>query len=363
MSATTSSSSNISPVLEENLLKKPSSNYDLDFPKNVTLGELTFDKRRLVVLDKNMKIADAARLLQQENFISAPVFDKEMKYFVGILDVVDIARWVALGCSLERAYKDKDFENFGFADGTVQDILNQSEKSKRIFIFDSNQSLESAMKILSFRDHRVIVCNSREWHHVLLPVVSPQTNKIEFKEIETSKSYSILTQSDVVQYIFQHRDKFSPPLFQQFSQQLDVLGLVDVTSGGASIVKAIKSERAIDGFLKMFDEGVSALAIVDKNGRLVANLSASDLRGLTEDKLKFLGLPISKYLKAVGSSKLRKPVTCSPKDSLNDLINKVVPSRIHRVWVTDSSEIPLGVVSLTDIITIAVGIYSDKKTA
>lgn len=347
-----------------------SKGYELEFPQSIILGEILFDQRKVVAFDKNTTVLDAARILKKENFLSAPVFDLEMKYFVGVLDVHDIARWVALGYSLEKAYKDHDFESWSFAQGTVMDILEQSPKSRRIFIMESNQSLESAMKILSFRDHRMLVSNSnsKEGGRVLVPQLSEE-GTLRYTEVETQKQYALLTQSDVVRYIANNRSKLPGSLMELFHKPLRDLGLVDMSAHGEATLTISKEELVIDALLKMFDEGVTALAVVEKpRGELVHNLSGSDLRGLSPEMMKLLlqkRISVEAFLKEVRhqSNRPKHAISVTANNNLNDVIDKIVASKIHRVWVVDKDSKPIGIVSLTDIITVALGIFSDKKTA
>ena len=48
--------------------------------------------------------------------------------------------------------------------------------------------------------------------------------------------------------------------------------------------------------------------------------------------------------------KTTKAVSCGTKSIMKDVLSKAVNSHVHRVWVLDSSEKPIGVVSFTDII-------------
>jgi CBS domain-containing protein len=48
--------------------------------------------------------------------------------------------------------------------------------------------------------------------------------------------------------------------------------------------------------------------------------------------------------------KIPKLVTCSPENSLEELIEKVVINHVHRVWVVDELSSLIGLVSLTDIL-------------
>jgi len=90
------------------------------------------------------------------------------------------------------------------------------------------------------------------------------------------------------------------------------------------------------------------MAVVDKNGRLVANLSATDLLGLTEDNWAFLGLPVMEFLKRIHGYP-KPPVFIRSYDTVETLLLKIVVHNVHRVYIVDEPMVPIGVLSLTDI--------------
>ena len=120
---------------------------------------------------------------------------------------------------------------------------------------------------------------------------------------------------------------------------------------------------------------MSAIAVVDEiSNELVGNLSASDLRGLTNETFKIVRTPVLSFLKkqvgkrgscfySIGlncycclhKQRGEEAVVnkCTGEDSLESVINTIVSHRHHRVWVVDSKNRPIGVISLTDICKIA----------
>lgn len=94
---------------------------------------------------------------------------------------------------------------------------------------------------------------------------------------------------------------------------------------------------------------------MDDHGTLVANLSASDLRGISESNLKLLTKPVLEFLKLMGNGKVAHPVVVSSRDTIESILYKVYTSKVHRVWVVDSAQRPIGVVALGDIISFLAG--------
>ena len=81
------------------------------------------------------------------------------------------------------------------------------------------------------------------------------------------------------------------------NKRIEELGFVNPL--GNSVISVSTSDKAIDAFIKMFYHKVNAVAVIDSLGCLAANLSASDLRGLDSNSLKYLNLPPLEFLQAM----------------------------------------------------------------
>jgi len=101
---------------------------------------------------------------------------------------------------------------------------------------------------------------------------------------------------------------------------------------------------------------LSALPVNDaETGGLVDTLSASDFRGVQHDSLRLLLLPIPAFLplsRAKPRQKItnHKNVVASPNELFSAVVERILSSGVHRLWVLNSEEVPIGVISLTDII-------------
>lgn len=106
----------------------------------------------------------------------------------------------------------------------------------------------------------------------------------------------MLTQTDVIQFIHEHLDSIK--LDFASTQSITELGLM----GPKSLVTMSKNETAFDGYVKMKKNRVLALPVVDEQGKLVASLSNSHLRGLNAERLETLSLPVVEFLAVRSSS-------------------------------------------------------------
>jgi CBS domain-containing protein len=93
---------------------------------------------------------------------------------------------------------------------------------------------------------------------------------------------------------------------------------------------------------------VSALAICNEAGQLVDNLSATDLRGLGRDDIPNILEPIGKFFLTHGIMR-KKTISTTLPTTLGKVLTLLVKNNVHRVWIVDADQHPIGVVSRTDI--------------
>eukprot|EP00884_Botryococcus_braunii_P005740 jgi/Botrbrau1/15167/Bobra.0149s0032.1 len=82
--------------------------------------------------------------------------------------------------------------------------------------------------------------------------------------------WGIISQSDVIRYVFNHIEQIGEVGKEPITDKLP--SSVPTTVSG--------SEQTLKAFKQMWEKGLSALAVVDESGHLTGNLSASDLRCL-----------------------------------------------------------------------------------
>jgi CBS-domain-containing membrane protein len=109
-------------------------------------------------------------------------------------------------------------------------------------------------------------------------------------------------------------------------------------------------DQALIAFKKIHQDGVSAVAVVGDDGRLVGEVSAADLRGLNRERLSDLTKPVIMFLKS-SKGDLTKPLTCHGKFTLSQVMAGIIRSKAHRVWVVDEDDVPIGVITLSDILS------------
>jgi len=182
--------------------------------------------------------------------------------------------------------------------------------------------------------------------HVVKPLASYSSVKLFFGRLFTRThrvtEYKICSQTDILKYISQHiRDREESVLRNLKVKDCGDLGI---------ITSITDNEPAIDGFLKMIDSKSNACAVVNNQNKIVASISASDLRGMTNEKLKTILLPVMDFFPAMTGSKPPPPLTCTAEEKLVDVIKKILKSSTGRCWVVDGEYRPLSYLSMGKII-------------
>ena len=99
---------------------------------------------------------------------------------------------------------------------------------------------------------------------------------------------AIMSQLDIVRFLHRH----SEALNHLRDMTLTELGLLT----RREVVTAPWDSSALECFKLMTEHKVSAVGVVDREGELVANLSASDLRRLDERSFRLLALPVAEFI-------------------------------------------------------------------
>lgn len=169
-------------------------------------------------------------------------------------------------------------------------------------------------------------------------------------------SVVMITQTDLLIYLSQFLGAnfgFLPAF--QVCQLAGKIGVVDDFDVPELVVKCNVQTSALVAFRLMFMHRKNAVAIVDEDGRLVCNLSTSDLRGLHRGNIDTLLCPVYEFLET--NSRERKGGllpdqlrTAKPDATLDEIVKMILESHVHHVWLTNDNDQPVGVVSITDIL-------------
>jgi len=157
--------------------------------------------------------------------------------------------------------------------------------------------------------------------------------------VETDDGFRLVTQSDLVRYLWKIYDKFN---------------LGDITIEKANLItrpvfRVDKRTSTIDAFKKMRAQEINGLAVTE-NDSLIGSLSESDLRGVRMDMMDRLQFPVIDFLKIQNLGVIPEIITVRPGMTVKSLLETMSKKKKHRVFVMDDKKRLSGVITLTDII-------------
>lgn len=184
---------------------------------------------------------------------------------------------------------------------------------------------------------------------------------------DEEKLSGILTQSMLISFLRQTKSKWSPEF-----RTMEVKDFTLETKPKKSLKTVREDEHVINALLRMEDEDVLGLPVVDHEGILTGCISVRDLRGVGHDGAKFFRLYRTvKSFKALCAEEFDRlaPTThysnktvpasavyVTPEATMEDVMNKMDDGNLHRVFIcsTESAArgkpVPIGVISQSDVL-------------
>lgn len=195
--------------------------------------------------------------------------------------------------------------------------------------------------------HLVTVRPSDSLEYVIGLFSQHGSHRVLVQSVDDSSEPVLLSQMDVVRYLQanNHRlgrilDVTTPTIVERSRAR----------RGSSADMRTITfKSTAMDAFLKMANEKLGALPIVDDNDTLVGELSPENLRGLNRDRFDTLQKPVMMYLKE-SEGDIYPPQTCHDRFTLSQIMAAFVLRKAHRLWWCDDMGHIKGVITLSDFL-------------
>jgi len=292
-------------------------------------------QRELITFNEEETVASALQKLADNHILSAPVVQSqtgEKTDVVGFADVLDFLAFLAqistriitdpvFGESRHLKFDDwrillkrkKDFTL-----GQVREVIDLSRRNPFKQLKD-DATLRDAIDLFKNRIHRIAVFGGGD----LL---------------------GVLSQTDVLNYVANNRDKFpNLRLDEPLQQRVNFNQVATINS----------QESAIDAFLKIHESVVSAIAIVNDQKEMIGVLSAADVEFAIESDFIALLKPVREFVEEIRAKQNKSSdymVACEPNAKFNEALSLLNKEKVHRLFVLDEMKRPIGVVTLTDFL-------------
>jgi len=207
-----------------------------------------------------------------------------------------------------------------------------------IYITPEESLLEAIRRLIGNKIHRLPVIDAHSGN-----VLYVLTHKRLLRFLFLYVTHSVPTLGLIVA-LFQINELPRPPYMSRSIEDLGVgtFGKVETVSPETSIIEALN---------KFVAERVSALPVVDDDGKLVDIYAKFDVINLAAEKT-YGNLDVSVRQANKSRNEWFEGVhTCAKTDSLFEVMEILVKSEVHRLVVVDQHEKVVGVVSLSDILS------------
>jgi CBS domain-containing protein len=288
-------------------------------------------KGSIITISSTDSPYEGFKKLIQHNILSAPVLDVSTNKYTGFLDMRDLVSFVVF----------IDDDQKSDAPNNLSDILLKGSKLFKVpleGVTCTYLSRRNPFHSVKNSDNLLNVCEilAKGVHRV--PIVN-----------DKGEAINIISQSTIINFLHKNISLFHTDLSKSISE----LGI-----GTKPVFAVSKDTPAIETFRLMDNKKISGVAVVDHEGRLVGNTSASDLKlFLKTPSIELLQMPIMNFLNKIRQESIdisSPTITCRSRDSLEFAIGKIASTKVHRLFVADDENgfKPIICLSITDILNV-----------
>jgi len=266
----------------------------------------------------NDEVGTLLRSMSEARVLGAVITDSAKPGVLGFVDVLDLMVYIL--DSVSESTKDITKE-------TIQNLKWEGQCFSRVASGD----------LINYSNNDPFVTASPNTN--LLECVTLFAKAHRLAVMDGNKIINVISQFDILEFLATRGiligHKVDRPIVQA--------GLGPL---GASSVK--KDVNVIDVLRYMKNSNLSGVAVVDNDGKMIANFSAADLLGLNENNFQLLSLPVHDYLTRIHGFP-KPPVFCNVNDTVEVVMLRMLVHKVHRIYITDESMSASGVITLTDL--------------
>jgi CBS domain-containing protein len=269
----------------------------------------------------NQTIEDCLKTLKDNDICGMPVLEAEgSRKAIGFVDVLDIC---AFALNLWRSYASKMkfselLEQNRFFQTKVSAIMNFSRRNEFMALKD-DCTLMDCLNCFVSRQHRS--------HRIAL--------------LDNSGNIRcILSMWDLVNFASKHGATI--PLCDRSLKDLQLW---------KPCLMVRHDVYTVDALDILVDNRISGVAVVDLENKLIANFSASDLKGMTRGAFDLFDKPLIDFIRSGTTTKSKMPpISLKYNSPFGECLKTMADNKIHRVFITDTNQKPFSIVSCTDVV-------------
>jgi len=277
---------------------------------------------KLVVFDTELLVKKAFFALVYNGVRAAPLWDSRNQRFVGMLTITDFIKILQMYYKSPTAEME-ELEEHKLA--TWRKVLGKDHVKELMCIGPDATLFDAIRMLIENKIHR-------------LPVIDPETGNVLY----------ILTHKRLLKFLYLYiHDLPKPDYLNKTIQELNI-------GSYKNIEVAHHSTPIIEALGKFINKRISALPIVDEDGKLIDIYAKFDVINLAAEKT-YSNLHVTlKQANEHRNEWFEGVHKCKATDSLANVMETIVKAEVHRLVVVSDDDKVVGVVSLSDILSFLV---------
>ncbi|XP_056114661.1 5'-AMP-activated protein kinase subunit gamma-1 isoform X1 [Rhinichthys klamathensis goyatoka] len=278
---------------------------------------------KLVVFDTTLPVKKAFFALVANGLRAAPLWDNKLQRFVGMLTITDFINILHryYRSPMVQIYELEEHKIETWRGDSFQNVYLQYHDQYLISITPDASLFDAVYSLLKHKIHR-------------LPVIDPESGNV----------LHILTHKRILKFLHLFEAAVPKPRF--LNMQIKDAGIGTFTE----VATVSQTATVYDALSVFVERRVSALPVVDDNGKVVALYSRFDVINLAAQKT-YNNLSMSMQ-EAVRRRRcyVEGVIKCYPDETLETVIDRIVKAEVHRLVLVDRDDVVRGIISLSDLL-------------
>uniref|UniRef100_A0A8C1TX54 Protein kinase, AMP-activated, gamma 3a non-catalytic subunit n=1 Tax=Cyprinus carpio TaxID=7962 RepID=A0A8C1TX54_CYPCA len=278
---------------------------------------------KLVIFDTTLQVKKAFFALVANGLRAAPLWDNKLQRFVGMLTITDFINILHryYRSPLVQIYELEQHKIETWRGDSFQNVYLQYHDQCLISITPDASLFDAVYSLLKHKIHR-------------LPVIDPESGNV----------LHILTHKRILKFLHIFGAAVPKPRF--LTMQIKDAGIGTFTN----VATVSQTATVYDALSVFVERRVSALPVVDDDGKVVALYSRFDVINLAAQKTyNNLSMSMQEALRR-RCCYVEGVIKCYPDETLEIAIDRIVKSEVHRLVLVDRDDVVRGIISLSDLL-------------
>ncbi|XP_071320393.1 5'-AMP-activated protein kinase subunit gamma-1 isoform X2 [Trachinotus anak] len=330
----------------------------MNFMKSHCCYEAIPTSSKLVIFDTTLQVKKAFFALVANGLRAAPLWDSKLQRFVGMLTITDFIN------ILHCYYKSPMVQMYELESHKIETWRGDSLQSKyatringiisvhtsqRISISalssSSSSSSSSSDVYLQYSNHFLIsISPEASLFDAIYSLLKYKIHRLPVIDPASGNVLHILTHKRILKFLHIFGKKVPKPAFTR--KQIQELGI-----GTFRNIATVQQTASLYDALSIFVERrVSALPVVDRQGKVVALYSRFDVINLAAQKTyNNLDMTMQEAIRR-RTCFAEGVIKCYPDETLETIIDRIVKAEVHRLVLVDRADVVKGIISLSDLL-------------